>query len=90
LANIVIRGIPIAMTDQHKEDHAESGNGAPDDEVKGVDARRKAERIAEAAGRKAREAAIARGETPQETGGPHGLEPTRYGDWEKAGRCTDF
>ena len=25
-----------------------------------------------------------------ETGGPKGLEPTRYGDWEKAGRCSDF
>ena len=28
--------------------------------------------------------------TPKEKGGPNGLEPTRYGDWEKAGRCTDF
>lgn len=27
---------------------------------------------------------------PTETGGPSGLEPTRYGDWEKKGRCTDF
>jgi hypothetical protein len=27
---------------------------------------------------------------PVEVGGPKGLEPTRYGDWEKAGRCTDF
>ena len=26
----------------------------------------------------------------KETGGPKGLEPTRYGDWEKAGRCSDF
>jgi len=25
-----------------------------------------------------------------EIGGPKGLEPTRYGDWEKAGRCIDF
>ena len=22
--------------------------------------------------------------------GPKGLEPTRYGDWEKNGRCIDF
>ena len=28
--------------------------------------------------------------TPKEKGGPKCLEPTRYGDWEKAGRCTDF
>ncbi len=25
-----------------------------------------------------------------EYGGPKGLEPTRYGDWEKGGRCIDF
>ena len=25
-----------------------------------------------------------------EVGGPKGLEPTRYGDWEKGGRCIDF
>ncbi len=25
-----------------------------------------------------------------ESGGPKGLEPTRYGDWERNGRCTDF
>lgn len=27
---------------------------------------------------------------PTEFGGQKGLEPTRYGDWEKNGRCTDF
>ncbi len=25
-----------------------------------------------------------------EVGGPKGPEPTRYGDWEKGGRCIDF
>jgi len=25
-----------------------------------------------------------------EQGGQSGPEPTRYGDWEKGGRCTDF
>ena len=25
-----------------------------------------------------------------ETGGRRGPEPTRYGDWEKNGRCIDF
>ncbi|MEM7207216.1 MAG: succinate dehydrogenase assembly factor 4 [Pseudomonadota bacterium] len=32
------------------------------------------------------------GETqpPVEIGGPKGKEPTRYGDWEKNGRCIDF
>lgn len=27
---------------------------------------------------------------PKEIGGPAGPEPTRYGDWEQKGRCTDF
>lgn len=26
----------------------------------------------------------------EEVGGPNGLEPTRYGDWERKGRCIDF
>ncbi len=26
----------------------------------------------------------------KEIGGPKGLEPTRYGDWERRGRCIDF
>ena len=25
-----------------------------------------------------------------EHGGPEGPEPTRYGDWERKGRCIDF
>jgi hypothetical protein len=28
--------------------------------------------------------------TPREHGGRDGPEPTRYGDWEKNGRCIDF
>jgi hypothetical protein len=27
---------------------------------------------------------------PEETGGPAGPEPTRFGDWERKGRCIDF
>ena len=27
---------------------------------------------------------------PTEIGGPPGPEPTRYGDWERKGRCIDF
>ncbi|QQP98804.1 DUF1674 domain-containing protein [Lysobacter enzymogenes] len=29
-------------------------------------------------------------DAPKEHGGREGLEPTRYGDWEKNGRCIDF
>ncbi|MEC9267085.1 DUF1674 domain-containing protein [Pacificispira sp.] len=62
---------------------------APDD-LKGVDERRLAELKAEAAGERARKAAEQAGAGGGEVGGPKGLEPTRYGDWEKAGRCFDF
>jgi hypothetical protein len=27
---------------------------------------------------------------PREIGGPKGPDPTRHGDWEYNGRCTDF
>ena len=27
---------------------------------------------------------------PKELGGPNGLEPTRFGDWEKKGLAVDF
>lgn len=27
---------------------------------------------------------------PREVGGVRGPEPTRYGDWERNGRCSDF
>lgn len=26
----------------------------------------------------------------RELGGPKGPEPTRFGDWERKGRCVDF
>jgi hypothetical protein len=29
-------------------------------------------------------------EENEEFGGQEGPSPTRYGDWEKGGRCTDF
>ena len=62
----------------------------PVDPAKKVDAKRQAEMKAEAAGIAAREEAKARGKSTGEIGGPKGLEPTRYGDWEKSGRCVDF
>jgi len=63
---------------------------APEDDVRGKDPRRLAEEKVDKAGEKWRREAEARGEVEKEVGGPKGLEPTRYGDWEKAGRCIDF
>ncbi len=38
----------------------------------------------------ARRAAQEAADAPPEQGGPSGPEPTRYGDWERKGRVTDF
>jgi hypothetical protein len=35
-------------------------------------------------------AALPRAPETKEIGGRGGLDPTRYGDWEKNGRCIDF
>jgi hypothetical protein len=32
----------------------------------------------------------AKPDPPKEIGGPKGPEPTRYGDWERNGRVSDF
>ncbi len=47
----------------------------------------------EGAGEKPHEAELESAREPPtktETGGPKGPEPTRYGDWERKGRCIDF
>ena len=56
---------------------------AQDPENKGDSADSEAEPNADDNPRKAEE-------RPREIGGRGGLDPTRYGDWEKAGRCIDF
>jgi homeobox protein ESX1 len=35
-------------------------------------------------------AGSAKPQKPVEIGGPSGPEPTRYGDWERNGRVSDF
>jgi hypothetical protein len=37
-----------------------------------------------------RQARHAKAEPAREVGGPAGLEPTRYGDWERKGVASDF
>jgi hypothetical protein len=56
-------------------------NAAPDKPLSPA-ARRALE---EAAARRAAEP-----ERPPEQGGPKGLEPTRFGDWERKGIAVDF
>ena len=43
--------------------------------------------LEEAAARRAQEAADS---AAAELGGPSGLEPTRFGDWERKGLAVDF
>lgn len=38
----------------------------------------------------AADATVGATKAPEEFGGPQGPEPTRFGDWERNGRCTDF
>jgi hypothetical protein len=38
----------------------------------------------------ARRQAAAAAAKPPEQGGPRGLEPTRFGDWERKGIAVDF
>jgi hypothetical protein len=45
--------------------------------------------LAEAAERRAQAEKVA-ADRPPELHGPKGLEPTRYGDWERKGIASDF
>ena len=44
----------------------------------------------EPGGDKGADDAQAAEDRPKEIGGRKGPDPTRYGDWEKGGRCIDF
>eukprot|EP00011_Vannellida_sp_DIVA3-517-6-12_P002219 CAMPEP_0114628164 /NCGR_PEP_ID=MMETSP0168-20121206/12673_1 /TAXON_ID=95228 ORGANISM="Vannella sp., Strain DIVA3 517/6/12" /NCGR_SAMPLE_ID=MMETSP0168 /ASSEMBLY_ACC=CAM_ASM_000044 /LENGTH=114 /DNA_ID=CAMNT_0001839525 /DNA_START=21 /DNA_END=365 /DNA_ORIENTATION=- len=46
--------------------------------------------VQEEEGQKEDPEALDRNEETGECGGPQGPEPTRYGDWERKGRVSDF
>jgi hypothetical protein len=46
--------------------------------------------VADAPAEAAHQKPAASAKRPREIGGPSGLEPTRYGDWERNGRVSDF
>jgi len=54
------------------------------------DPKNKAENADSKSDRKVDDTPTADTHRPKEIGGRGGLDPTRYGDWEKAGRCIDF
>ncbi|RED48123.1 DUF1674 domain-containing protein [Aestuariispira insulae] len=82
--------LKFARSTDGKAPEAEPAQDQPTPEAKGHDSRSLAEEKADLAGEKWRKMAEANGEIDIEIGGPKGLEPTRYGDWERAGRCVDF
>jgi len=64
----------LAMTDQHEQANQ---SGSPKRPRAGATEQPPGEPAARPAG-------------PREVGGPQGPEPTRFGDWERKGRCIDF
>ncbi|CAM0912885.1 unnamed protein product [Alopecurus aequalis] len=76
---------PAAGNEAAEKGHTQSaGKGA--DEAQGHGASAKKEEAAEEDDENSPDINKATGEI----GGPHGPEPTRYGDWERGGRCSDF
>ncbi len=67
------------------EDKLDARNKAPDEKS----GRRKGQGRAGVPPPKAPKPAPAQA-APKEIGGRKGPDPTRYGDWEKKGRCIDF
>jgi hypothetical protein len=59
-------------------------------EMSAPDSKDKAEVVKSNDDAKANNSASDTPDLPKEIGGRGGLDPTRYGDWEKAGRCIDF
>ncbi|HTH97820.1 MAG TPA: DUF1674 domain-containing protein [Stellaceae bacterium] len=56
----------------------------------GVDAATERNATNDEPGNTASTAATGATKAQEEFGGPQGPEPTRFGDWERNGRCTDF
>ncbi len=76
------------------EDKVDTQNKAPDEKGRRRKGRGRAARLPKWYGGQAvpppkapKPAAQA---APKEIGGRKGPDPTRYGDWEKKGRCIDF
>jgi hypothetical protein len=65
-------------------------NSSPDDAVQGKPLSEAAKRALSEAAERRKKAATGNSKNPREFKGPQGLEPTRYGDWERKGIVSDF
>ncbi len=77
------------------EDKVDTQNKAPDEKGRRRKGRGRAARLPKWYGGQAVPPAKAPSlppaqAAPKEIGGRKGPDPTRYGDWEKKGRCIDF
>ncbi len=80
-----IRGMTKLFT-SHKPAPAKTASaGAPKPKSSGEKVT--PEKMEKAAALRARSGQV---NLPKEIGGPEGPEPTRYGDWERNGICSDF
>lgn len=61
--------------------------GAPKSQPNQANGKITPEKMEKAAALRARSGQV---NLPKEIGGPEGPEPTRYGDWERNGICSDF
>ncbi|KAF3328598.1 succinate dehydrogenase assembly factor 4 [Carex littledalei] len=76
-----LSGIPTPSTPP-----PEASRSAPSEEKEKVESKQREEPSGDGEGEKG----VHVNKLTGEVGGPRGPEPTRYGDWEQKGRCSDF
>ena len=79
-----------AMSDKHDNPSDERESPAPQYRVRTPENETTTPKFAQNAAQKVEVVKPADPDKPKEIGGPKGLEPTRFGDWERDGRCVDF
>jgi hypothetical protein len=79
-----------AMSEEHDNQSRERANPTPQYRVRTPEGETGTPKPAQNAAPKAAVVKPADSGKPKEIGGPKGLEPTRFGDWERDGRCVDF
>lgn len=75
---------PKTPSEKETADPVETGSAAPEDAVQAESAKEEDSGVRKV---NLRDMPPAQAD---EVGGPRGPEPTRYGDWERKGRVSDF
>ena len=78
------------MSDKHDKPSGERESPAPQYRVRTPEGETATPKSAQNAAQKSEVVKPVDPDKPKEVGGPKGLEPTRFGDWERDGRCVDF